>query len=186
MAKKKKDIDNNIPDETLDEVLDNVIQWDAASRVQNKNKSAPLPSSYTTQRDPKLKDLKYDFKVNEFAIRGLNKYRNILKAPTCDCCNEPAMLCLKTDEDIVDFCATVLLENGCSRSAIFLYYLNGKQRVILTVPGWDDKEECEYIENIGSAYVEGNDGFAEFDAEIGLHCYGLIIQKNKEEWMIQE
>lgn len=187
MAKKKKDIES--PDnkkdssDSLDKIINNIVKWDASKRVKS---NTTLPSSYMKQRSLNKDILNYEFKVDEFAMRGLNKYRNILKSPKCECCDKPALMLIDSKDEMDQFCASILLENECCHSAIFLVEHTGTQRIIFTIPEYDEEENIEYIENIASVIVDGNDGFAEFDAEVGLHCYGLIIEKEKGQWMIQE
>lgn len=145
----------------------------------NKDKNQIINSKSTNKKSkPWLSHLPpYKFKINEFAMRGLNKYRNILSPPICDCCGEPGFLQIESKDELTGFCAETLLENGCSRSAIFCVHKDGVQEIYLTIPGWDDEEECEIIENIGS-FVDNNiDAFAKADAELGFHCYGLMIEK---------
>lgn len=163
-----------------------------AKRVSNNSsddsskKKTTLPPSYTTSRKPNLRNINYNFKVNEFAMRGLNKYKNILKAPLCENCDEPAAIRIESNEDLINLCASILFDNECCRSAIFLVHKNGKQEAVFTIPEYDEEKDEEYIDKIGGLVVEGNDGFAELDAELNFHCYGLMIEQNKNEWMIQE
>ena len=130
---------------------------------------------------------KYELRINEFAMRGLNKYRNILSAPECKCgCGNKVDILLPTQKELIDFCGTILFENGCCRSAIFLIHHNGKQEVILTVPGYDEEKDIEYIEGISGFEDQNVDAFAKFDAEAGLHCYGMMIEKEPGEWRVCE
>lgn len=165
-------------------------------KIKRPKENEPLPSSYTTGREIKFPE--YKFKIDEFAVRGLNKYRNFISPPLCECCNEPMEMLFETKEELDEFCEEVLLENGCSHSAIFLIYKDGRQRVIFTIPEWDHYEpedpddetdigyDYEYIDAIGVGDVKDNDGFAVFDAKMGLHCYGLMIEQETNKWMVQE
>lgn len=131
--------------------------------------------------------LSYHFKVDEFAMRGLNKYRNFLQVPHYNGnYNDEGLIKFKNDDDLKSFCATALVDNGCCRAAIFLIYKSGKQRIICTIPGWNDEDEFEYIENIGVIENQDINIFAKFDAELCLHCYGLMIKREKKQWEICE
>ena len=153
---------------------------------KKKKTTTSLPSSYTTERKPNLKELKYEFKVNEFAMRGLNKYRNFLTPPISKETNKPVPFTLESDKELETLCSSLLINNNNLFSAIFLVYRDGKQRMIFTIPEYDEEEDMEYISGIGSAYVDEADGFAKFDADCILHCYGLMIEKEKGQWMIQD
>ena len=147
-----------------------------------------LPSSYT-KKSKDFKLLNYSFKVDEYGMRGLNKYRSFMSAPLCECCNEPAPLLIEDEEELDRFCYTVLYENGWNNSAIFLVYRDGRQKIVYTETDYyedDEVENCEYISGISSMYVEGNDQFAIFDADMGLRCYSLMIEKEKGVWTVEE
>ena len=123
------------------------------------------------------KFLSYSFKVDEFAMRGLNKYRNILSAPKrCP---------MFEDEEVLhDFCSEMLYQNGCGNSAIFLVFKDGKQEIVW---GHTDEDDHEYQVSLFTGdKLTPVDIFAHFDADAGLHCYGLMIEKDNNLWEICE
>ena len=131
--------------------------------------------------------LNYTFHIDEFAVRGLNKYKNVLSAPDCDCgCGGKAMPVFESDDELFSFCGSVLIDNGCTHSAIFLVHKDGRQQIILTVPNFDEETGEEYIEKIGSFSGNDADMFAQVDAELGFHCYGMLIEKDDNCWQICE
>ena len=131
------------------------------------------------------KFLSYSFKVDEFAMRGLNKYRNILSAPDCDYgCGGKGCPMFEDKEVLHDFCSEMLYENGCMNSAIFLVFKDGKQEIVW---GHTDEDDHKYqISLFTGDKLTPVDIFAHFDADAGLHCYGLMIEKDNNLWEICE
>lgn len=153
----------------------------------SNNAKSDTKNNTTPTSTPSIKPFEFKIKVNEFAMRGLNKYRNFLNAPECECgCGGKAMPIFDTQEELMNFCAGVLFNNGCSHAAVFLVHKNGNQEIVLTMPGYDEEADCEYIENIGSFIDNDADAFAKFDGEVGLHCYGMLIEKDDNCWEICE
>ena len=146
--------------------------------------------SSTSSSTPNIKPLDFKFKVNEFAVRGLNKYKNFLTAPECDCgCGEKGRPMFETIDDLHNFCGSILYENGCGNSAIFLVFKNGKQEVLHCHEIWDEKDNESLIVSVISpkkGFQLDNDFFAAFDADMILHCYGLLIEKDDNCWEICE
>ena len=184
ISKKKK---NKKQESTPGNSLDNLIQWNASRRVQ-KEDTTTLPSSYTEVGTLNSKLLDFEFKIDEFAMRGLNKYRNFLTSPDCDCgCGGKGRPVFDTREELIGFCGSILFDMDCSNCAIFLVHKDGKQEAILKMVEWDeDTDDVE--EHIASISTKDNtaDSFAIIDAEYGLHCYGLMIEKEDGVWMICE
>lgn len=120
--------------------------------------------------------------TNNFILYGLNRHRNFLKAPICDCgCGEKMYLRLDDEKDVVDFCCEMMAESRCECPGMFVVFQNGTY-MALTFLYDEDEEDVKIV--IG----RGKDMhfFSEFDAEFGLHCYGLICEIRPNEWMIQE
>lgn len=137
----------------------------------------------------KFKLLDYKFKIDEFAARGLNKYRNFLSAPDCDCgCGGKGWPVFDTNEDLYDFCSEVLEDHGCHNSAIFLIHMNGEMEIVHGHIEWDeDTEEESYTVSLLSSEVDmPADTFARIDADLRLCCYGLIIERDNNMWEICE
>lgn len=140
----------------------------------------------------------YNFKVNEFRVRGLNKYRNILSAPkceqselVCECgCDGKGKLIINKLQELYDLCAAVLFDNGCGNSAIFLEHRSGKMEIVYCHVVYDKETEEPDLEistlSPKKGTIQDNDFFSIFDAEERLHCYGLIIERDKGQWEICE
>ena len=133
----------------------------------------------------------YNFKVDEFRVRGLNKYRNILSAPVCECgCGGKGKLVIDKLQELYDLCAAVLFDNGCGNSAIFLEHRSGKMEIVYCHVVYDKETEEPDLEistlSPKKGAIQDNDFFSMFDAEERLHCYGLIIERDKGQWEICE
>lgn len=122
------------------------------------------------------------FKINNYAMYGLNRYRSFLTAPICDCgCGEPTSIILKTDDDVGQFCVEVLNRHECPNSAIFAVFHDGRMRAY--VKEWDEKSG----EFAADCYEGGNTThmFSKLDGEFRFCCYNLIIEREPGQWMIE-
>ena len=124
----------------------------------------------------------YRFKVDEFAMRGLNRYRNFLSSPAND---DPCYLQLDTKDDVYNFCNTLLQKHKCYNSAIFLVFKDGTHAMCVT--NIEYNEELEEPEIIGMFVLDGSDidAFAKLDSDLRLCCYGLMIEHD-QGWEICE
>lgn len=129
------------------------------------------------------KDIK--FKVDEFAMRGLNKYRNFLSSPTCDDCGSTGYLQFETDHDVYEFCTALIGEHGCYDSAIFMVFKDGTQRIALANPEYNEDAEEVTITGVHILQDQDINAFAKLDADLRLCCYGLIIERDNG-WEICE
>ena len=133
-----------------------------------------------------VKDFKYQYKVDEFAMRSLNKFRNFMSAPDCECgCGGKMMPILNTPDDLYEFCGAALHQHGCYDSAIFLVHKDGTQEIVLADSEYD--EEKDEMEIIGIRVFQDQDinAFAHADAGLRLCCYGLMIEHDGS-WEICE
>lgn len=132
--------------------------------------------------------MNYKFRNEYFAAYGLNKFRNFLSAPECECgCGEKASVILKTKENLFGFLGGMLSENDCDQCAIFAYGFNGQLYAGLKYVTWDEENDTEKVEmTVLSTDEENLEFFQEVDAEFGLHCYGLIIETKSGQWKIIE
>lgn len=138
------------------------------------------------------------FRVETFGAYGLNKYRNFLVAPECDCgCgSDDVSLMLKNRKDMFNFMADMLLEHGCLNGALFaIGYDDHMYAAIVNENAFMDEEEIEdgYEEELEDEedpiIFLGFDGinmdfFAEIDSEFRCCCYGLIIETAPGKWKI--
>ena len=107
--------------------------------------------------------IKYKFRNEYFSGYGLNKFKNFLQAPECDCC------------------------------AIFAHSYDNKMYAGIKCVEYDedgeiinDDSEDETPVKFFAVDDDYYEFFQELDADIGLHCYGLIIETNKGQWKIIE
>ena len=141
------------------------------NKKNSRNNITPLPP--------------YRFKVDEFAMRGLNKYRNFLTQPKCDDCGEPGYLQLATKDDVYGLCNSLLQDHGCYESAIFLVFKDGTHAMCVTNIEYNEKTEEPEI--TGMYVLDGSevDAFAKLDSDLRLCCYGLMIEHD-HGWEICE
>lgn len=152
--------------------------------------------------------INYKFRNKSFAGYGLNKFKNFMKAPDCECgCGGKCGLLFDNNEDLFGFMNEMLLDNGCNCSAIFAHSYDDKlYAAIMCVD--DDYEEYEEDDDIDDLdfkdedadeiseddspvkFFETDDEYLEFfqecDAELTLHCYALMIETKKGQWEIIE
>ena len=120
------------------------------------------------------------FRLEWFGAYGLDKNKNFLQAPLCECgYGEKTSLVLETKEDLFQFMNVMLMENDCNHCAIFAHAFDGSMYATLKV-------ENESGDPVLLFKVEESDlgFFKEWDNELDLHCYGLIIETKNGLWKI--
>lgn len=129
-----------------------------------------------------MTDKMIKFRPEWFSAYGLDKNKNFLQAPLCECgCGEKASLVLETNKDLFQFMNAMLMENDCNHCAIFAYAFDGCMYAALKVENeTDDPVLFFQIQESDLGF------FREWDDELGLHCYGLIIETRKGLWKIIE
>lgn len=122
------------------------------------------------------------FRPEWFGAYGLDKNKNFLQAPLCECgCGEKASLVLEDIKELFQFMNAMLMENDCNHCAIFAYAFDGCMYAALKVENeTDDPVLFFQIQESDLGF------FREWDDELGLHCYGLIIETRKRLWKIIE
>ena len=131
--------------------------------------------------------IKYKFRNESFAGYGLNKFKNFMQAPKCDCgCGGDCKIILKETNDLFGFMNQVLMDNECDCCAIFAHTYDEKMYAAIKCI-YEGKEVNE-DETIVDFFGVDNDleFFQEIDAKIGLHCYGLMIETEKGKWKVIE
>ena len=125
---------------------------------------------------------KIKFRPEWFGAYGLDKNQNFLQAPLCECgCGEKASLVLEDIKELFQFMNAILMENDCNHCAIFVYAFDGCMYAALKVENETDDPVLFFkIEESDLGF------FREWDDELGLHCYGLIIEMRKGLWKIIE
>ena len=122
------------------------------------------------------------FRPEWFGAYGLDKNKNFLQAPLCECgCGEKMSLVLKDIKDLFQFMYAMLMENDCNHCGIFAYAFDGSMYAALKVENETDDPVLFF------QIKESDLGFfREWDDELELHCYGLIIETRKGLWKIIE
>ena len=127
-----------------------------------------------------------------FESYGLNKFRNFLAAPECECgCGHKGHLILEDEEALFGFMYDMLSDIECSRAAIFAHAYDDKMYAAIKVmdDDYDFDEEYDPDENPIKFFGINDtdmDFFREWDGEIRLCCYGLMIQRHDGNWDIIE
>ena len=61
--------------------------------------------------------IKYKFRNEYFAAYGLNKFKNFLNAPICECgCGNKTHILLKDDEALLNLTGQLLSEHDCEHT----------------------------------------------------------------------
>lgn len=116
--------------------------------------------------------------TTNFAYYGLDKSKNFLQAPICECgCGEYMNIILKDDSDICSLMYELLTENDCNHCAIFVVKNDGT--VILGAKLDDDIQAY-------NCKIDGSkkDCFKEIQETWEWHCYGLLEQADEESYRI--
>lgn len=129
-----------------------------------------------------MTDKMIKFRPEWFGAYGLDKNKNFLQAPLCECgCGEKANLVLENIKELFQFMNAMLMENDCNHCAIFAYAFDGSMYAALKVENeTDDPVLFFQIQESDLGF------FREWDDELGLHCYGLIIETRNGLWKIIE
>ena len=151
--------------------------------------SIPNIEDYRNKLKKSTTPLPYTLKINEFSMRGLNKYRNFLTAPECGC-DGKGQIVIYDDEQLHHICSELLFDNECDCSAIFLVHKNGLQEIVLCLEDWNEENDCPMLAvsvlTPKNKNMVDNDFFASVDGEVGFHCYGLMIERDNGQWEVCE
>ena len=122
------------------------------------------------------------FRPKWFGAYGLDKNKNFLQAPLCECgCGEKMSLVLEDIKDLFQFMNVMLIANDCNHCGIFAYAFDGSMYTALKVDNETDDSVLFF------QIKESDLGFfREWDDELELHCYGLIIETQRGLWKIIE
>ena len=122
------------------------------------------------------------FRPEWFSAYGLDKNKNFLQSPLCECgCGEKMSLVLEDIKDLFQFMHAMLMENDCNHCGIFAYAFDGSMYAALKVENETDDPVLFF------QIKESDLGFfREWDDELELHCYGLIIETQRGLWKIIE
>ena len=122
------------------------------------------------------------FRPEWLGAYGLDKNKNFLQAPLCECgCGEKMSLVLETNKDLFQFMNVMLIEKDCNHCGIFAYAFDGSMYTALKIENETDDPVLFF------QIKESDLGFfREWDDELELHCYGLIVETKHDEWKIIE
>ena len=129
------------------------------------------------------------FRARCFEGYGLNKFRNFMSAPECECgCGGKGYLVLETEEDLFGAMHGILADHDCNQCAIFAHAYNDEMYAAIKLSDVEeyDGEVKECPINFLGVKKTDMDFFRELDAEFCLHCYGLMIQRHDGTWEIIE
>ena len=116
-----------------------------------------------------------------FGAYGLDKEKNFLQAPTCECgCGGKAVLLLKDEKELFGFMYNVLMENECNHCAIFAHSFDDTMFAALKVDNETDDPILFFSQEENMTF------FKEWDDELELHFYGLMVESQLCEWKIIE
>ena len=80
------------------------------------------------------------FRPEWFEAYGLDKDKNFLCAPVCECgCGEKGVLLINDRKELFGFMHNVLMENECNHCAIFAHSFDDTMFVALKVDNETDK-----------------------------------------------
>ena len=86
-----------------------------------------------------MTDKMIKFRPEWFGAYGLDKDKNFLQAPLCECgCGEKANLVLEDIKELFQFMNMMLMENDCNHCAIFAYAFDGCMYAALKVENETD------------------------------------------------
>jgi hypothetical protein len=132
------------------------------------------------KKEPKNK-INYAFSINNFATYGLNRYRNFLKAPECECgCGAKGRIVVDDRDALYDFMAQMVLSYDCEEPAVFAVAQNGD--MIVAMREYDDKGEPTCPICVGKGY----NFFSKIDGDVHFCCYGLLMEQEDGTWEICE
>ena len=121
------------------------------------------------------------FRLEWFEAYKLDVEKNFLQSPVCECgCGGKTTLLLKDNKELFQFMFAVLMENECNHCAIFAHAYDNTMYAALKVENGTD-DPVLFFEQKGNINF-----FKEWDNELDLHCYGLIVENKRGEWKIIE
>ena len=125
------------------------------------------------------------FRNESFAGYGLDKNKNFLQAPKCECgCGGSCSVLLKNREELFSLMYDLLEDNECDCCAVFAHSYDENFYVAIKTDVMIDDEDDEPIKFFG---IENDlDFFRDWADNVGLHCYGLLIEHKRGSWKIIE
>lgn len=113
----------------------------------------------------------------------LNKFRNFLFAPECECgCGGKGTLLLDDVQELFAFMNDMLIDYDCEQSAIFAHAYDDS--MYAAIKNFDEEGNVD-VKFFGIKETD-MEFFAEWDGELRFCCYGLMIESKPGEWDIVE
>jgi hypothetical protein len=139
-----------------------------------------------SERRKLVKENIFLFRPEWFSAYGLDKEKNFLQSPVCECecgCGGKCVILLDDFDALTGFAVNVLMENDCDHCAIFTHGIDDKLYAFVKMLDEDDEIVISYI-----MCDEGADFgfFKSIDDEFEFHCYGLLIETQIGQWKIIE
>ena len=120
---------------------------------------------------------------------GLDVNKNFMVAPLCECgCGKKGNLILNTNQDVRDFCASMLYDLECDNCAICVVPIDKRPYITIKHIGENDNSVVSIFAYGDLDDQNDNDYsiFREFDREFNFHCIGLIMEIDYCMWKIIE
>lgn len=121
-------------------------------------------------------------RIKCFEGYGLDKDKNFLKAPVCECgCGEKAQAVLANEEELFGFMYNLLLLEECGICAVFAHGYDDKMYAAIKA----DHEDGKPVKVLCSAQTNMN-FFKDLNEAYEFHRYGLMVQRHDDKWDIIE
>lgn len=79
------------------------------------------------------------FRPEWFAAYGLDKEKNFMQSPVCECgCGEKPLLLLKENKELFGFMYNMLMENECEHCGLFAYGFDGTMYAAIKIENPSD------------------------------------------------
>lgn len=110
-----------------------------------------------------------------FDMCELDKEKNFLQAPICECgCGGYMDICAYDDE-ISDICEQIVEANDCNHCGIFA--ITSRNNCIFALKMYDDEVDEVVINAFQKYAIDDYGDIGKIANELELHCYGLLVCK---------
>lgn len=123
----------------------------------------------------KVNKMFWNFDNITFDMCELDKEKNFLQAPICECgCGGYMDICAYDDE-IADICEQLVEVNDCNHCGVFA--ITSRNNCVFVLKMYDDETD-EVVINAFQKYAISDYGdIGKIANELELHCYGLLVCK---------
>lgn len=110
-----------------------------------------------------------------FDMCGLDKEKNFLQAPLCECgCGNYMDICAYDDE-ITDICEQLVEVNDCNHCGVFS--ITSRNNCVFALKMYDDETDEVVIDVFQKDVINDYGDIGKIADELELHCYGLLVCK---------